>query len=222
MISWLKHKNYPKFWTDYKQTFKNKLSSNINDVRFVVFDTETTGLNIKNDKVLSIGAIALKKNEIDIADSFEIYIKQEKFNKDTVEIHGIIKKGKYNKISEKEALKQFLNYINNSILVAHHAAFDVAMINKMLKNQNLPKLKNKIVDTGQLFKKTTFCTNINKHYSLDELCEIFNIKKHDRHTASGDAFITSIIMIKIIAFLQKNRNLAVSNLFTNPNKRGLI
>lgn len=222
MINWFKHKDYPDYWNSYKQEFKKKSEKKIKKVRFVVFDTETTGLDLKKDKILSIGAISVKGNTIDVSDSFEVYLNQEKFNRDSVEIHGIIKKGNYKKIDEEEALKQFLAYIKNSILVAHHAAFDVAMINQMLKKYNLPKLKNKVLDTGNLFKKTSICETIDKHYSLDELCDIFKIKKHDRHTASGDAFITSLIMIKIISLLQKNRKLAMSNLFSNPNKKGLI
>lgn len=96
------------------------------------------------------------------------------------------------------------------------------MTNEMLKKYNLSKLKYKVLDTRNLFKKTSLSTTTNKHYSLDELCNIFNVKKHDRHTASGDAYITSLIMIKIISLLQKNRKLAVSNLFSNPNRRSLI
>ncbi|WP_297694723.1 exonuclease domain-containing protein, partial [uncultured Eudoraea sp.] len=56
----------------------------IEKIRFVVFDTETTGLNSKNDKVLSIGAVSVTGNSIDISDSFEVYLNQEKFNKDDV------------------------------------------------------------------------------------------------------------------------------------------
>ena len=91
----------------------------------------------------------------------------------------------------------------------------------MLKIYDLPNLKNKISEIRNLLKKTTLSETADKHYSLDELCLIFNVKKHNRHTASGNAYITSLIMIKIISLLQKNRKLAVSNLFSNSNRRGL-
>ena len=57
------------------------------------------------------------------------------------------------KIEEKKAVIQFLEYIKNSVIVAHHAAFDVEMINKALIRLELPKLKNKVLDTGILYKK---------------------------------------------------------------------
>jgi DNA polymerase-3 subunit epsilon len=222
MMRWFKTKDYPQFWKEYQQAFQNKTSQSLDEVRFVVFDTETTGLDTKQDKILSIGAVAVKGNSIDISDSFEIYLEQDKFNGDTVEIHGILKSGNLKKHTESVALQQFLDYTKNAILVAHHAAFDVAMINQGLKNMGLPKLKNKVLDTGFLFRKTTLAESIKTHHSLDILCDVFKVSKHDRHTASGDAYITAIIMIKIIALLKKNRQLALSDLFINPNKLGLL
>jgi len=221
-MAWFKTKAHPQFWKDYQQSFKEKTPQNLEDVRFVIFDTETTGLDTKSDKILSIGAIAVKGNSMDVSDSFEIYIQQDKFNGDTVEIHGILKSGNIKKHKESEAIQQFLNYTKNAVLVAHHAGFDIAMINQALKNLGLPKLKNKVLDTGFLFKKTQLADSTKNHYSLDHLCDIFKVKKHDRHTASGDAYITAIIMIKIIALLKKNRELSLSDLFVNPNKPGLL
>jgi len=220
MISLFKHTNYPNFWKEYVAQFKLKQSKIIENTRFIVFDTETTGLNIDTDRILSIGAISIFNNVIDIADNFEIYLKQDKFNANTVKIHGILKEGNLNKISESEAIKQFINYIGNSVLVAHHAAFDIQIINASLKRINLPKLKNKSIDTGILYKKLE--GKKNKLFSLDVLCEEFNIPKHDRHTASGDAYITALLFLKIISKLKQERNVYYSDLFRDLNKNGLI
>jgi len=220
MISLFKHTNYPNFWKEYVAQFKLKQLKIIESTRFIVFDTETTGLNIDTDKILSIGAISIFNNVINIADNFEIYLKQDKFNANTVKIHGILKEGNLNKISESEAIKQFINYIGNSVLVAHHAAFDIQIINASLKRINLPKLKNKSIDTGILYKKLE--GKKNKLFSLDVLCEEFNIPKHDRHTASGDAYITALLFLKIISKLKQERNVHYSDLFRDLNKNGLI
>ena len=222
MLNWFKHKNYPSYYQDYLNHFKTSKETDINGTRFVVFDTETTGLNPAIDKILSIGCVSVIGNVIDVAKSFEIYVKQDKFNVETVEIHGILKEGNITKIQEKEALIQFLAYIKDAILVAHHAAFDIAMVNTILKRLGLPKLKNKVLDTGFLYKKTSLCKKLDKHYSLDELCDVFNIKKHDRHTASGDAYISALIFLKIIADLKKRQPLTLKKLFFNSNRRGLV
>lgn len=203
-MNWFKsHKDYPEFYKNYKESFKQK-QQDLSETRFVVFDTETTGLNIKTDRILSIGTIAIKAFQIDVSDQFECYVKQDKFNADTVEIHGLLKEGHIHKVEEKEAIKLFLNHIENAVLVAHHIAFDLAMINEALKRLDLPKLKNKVIDTGLLYKKTKYIKD-HKHYSLDELCEAFKIKMHDRHTASGDAFLTAVLFLKLTALFEKKK-----------------
>lgn len=220
MITRFKHNNYPNFWKQYVTLFKPKQPKSIENTRFIVFDTETTGLNIDTDKILSIGAISIIKNVIDVADNFEIYLKQDEFNAKTVKIHGILKEGNFNKISETVAIEQFINYIGNAVLVAHHAAFDIQMINEALNRINLPKLKNKSIDTGILYKKLE--GKKNNHFSLDILCKEFNIPKHDRHTASGDAYITALLFLKIISKLKNERTIHYSDLFRGLNKNGLI
>ena len=220
MISWFKYKNYPIFWKEYSKTFKQKPPISIENTRFVVFDTETTGLDIIKDRILSIGAIGIFNNIIDVPDSFEIYLKQDQFKAETVEIHGILKEGKLAKLSEADAMENFITYIGNAVLVAHHTAFDIEMINAALKRLNLPKLKNKTIDTGILYKKLE--GKKDSHFNLDVLCKEFNIPKHDRHTAAGDAFITALLFLKIISKLKKERNLHYSDLFRVSGKERLL
>ncbi|MBT8316092.1 MAG: 3'-5' exonuclease [Lutibacter sp.] len=220
MLSWFKNKKYPLFWLDYLKKFKNKQPKNIENTRFVVFDTETTGLETSTDRILSIGAVGVFNNIIDVSDNFEVYIRQSNFKAETVEIHGILKEGNLVKLNEDEAIEQFINYIGNNVLVAHHTAFDIEMINTSLKRMNLPKLKNKNIDTGILYKKLD--GRKDKHYSLDVLCDEFDIPKHDRHTASGDAFITSILFLKIISKLKQERHVHYSDLFRISHKKNLM
>lgn len=220
MFNFLKNKNHPNFWKEYLKTFKQKSTKKIETTRFVIFDTETTGLDILNDRILSIGAVSVFNNAIDIADTFEVYLNQTEFKAETVEIHGILKTGNLIKISEKEALKQFIKYVGNAVLVAHHAAFDIEMINSALKRINLPKLKNKSIDTGILYKKLE--GKKDNHFNLDVLCNEFNIPKHDRHTASGDAYITALLFLKIISKLKKERSVHYSDLFRNSGNKGLL
>lgn len=220
MIFWFKHKNYPPFWKEYSKKFKEKQPKTIENTRFVIFDTETTGLETATDRILSIGAIGISDNVIDVADSFEIYLKQDQFKVETVEFHGILKEGKLKKLSEANAIENFIAYLGNAVLVAHHTAFDIEMINAALKRLKLPKLKNKTIDTGILYKKLD--GKKDSHFNLDVLCKEFNIPKHDRHTAAGDAFITALLFLKIISKLKKERNLHYSDLFRVSGKEGLL
>ncbi len=91
MFGWFTYNKYPRFWKDYSSKFKEKQPKSMETTRFIIFDTETTGLHPLTDKILSIGAISIKNNTINVADSFEVYLNQDDFNADTVEIHGILK-----------------------------------------------------------------------------------------------------------------------------------
>lgn len=205
----------PDFWKEYLALFSQKHSkSPIDSVRFIAFDTETTGFNYKEDRVLSIGAIAINQGAIEVSDQLELYLEQKIFSPDTVEIHGIRKKNNFDTVSETEAVEMFIKYIGNAVLIAHHADFDKRMINIALKRHGLGALKNKFLDTGTLFNRTKHQVyrnhRANNHYSLDELCNDLKISKSDRHTASGDAFITAIAFLKIIARLKINKKDKVS------------
>ncbi|MDX1544058.1 MAG: 3'-5' exonuclease [Christiangramia sp.] len=212
IFNWFKKKqnleDLPEFWQEYAKRFEEKPAEDINEIRFVVFDTETTGFDFEKDRILSIGAVAVINKTIEVKDNFEVYLDQEKFNPETVKIHGIIQNEKFDKLSEIEALKKFLEYIQNSVLVAHHARFDLKMVNNALIRHGLPKLKNKVLDTAVLYKSTRIVTNLidrDKVYSLDEIAEVYNIDLTDRHTASGDAYITAIVFMKLLSRL-KNTN----------------
>ncbi|GJQ06396.1 3'-5' exonuclease [Capnocytophaga cynodegmi] len=184
--------------------FRNKSKKNevsLENVRFVVFDTETTGFKFSTDRILSIGAVTILNNRIDLKNSIEFFLEQEKSNPESIPIHGIIKNHKYQKLAEKEALVQFLEYIEDAILVGHHVGYDVKMINAALQRNELSPLKNKYLDTNYLFKKTkviNYLLKNDKNYSLDEICQELNITTHDRHNAAGDAFLTAIAFLKII------------------------
>lgn len=192
-----KKKNYPDFWESYRAAFSAKAKKET-PRRLVVFDCETTGLDNKNDVVLSIGAIAILENRILIKDSFSCFLYQENYSSDQIAVHGILKAGETEKTVETAAIISFLSYINNATLVGHHIAFDIAMINAALKKMGLPKLKNKCIDTDALYQKYKHLSQ-EQHTSLDTLCEVFKIPKTERHTASGDAYLTALVYLKLKA-----------------------
>lgn len=190
----------------------------IESTRFVVLDTETTGFDYEKDRILSIGAVILHNNQINIPDSFEVYIQQEHYNQVTAQIHGILRDSVLDRPNELEALEQFLTFLGDSIIVAHHTLFDVTMINKALERNGLSSLKNKTLDTAVLYKKTLLVSPIferKDNYTLDDLADKFDISKKDRHTAMGDAYITAISFLKILRKMKEKKELTLHQLFKN-------
>jgi DNA polymerase-3 subunit epsilon len=192
--NWFKKivKGKPKFWETYLTYFEAKERSN----RYVVFDCESTGLDYKKDRILSIGAVSVMDNKIEVSDYLEVFLIQDVFKPESVPIHGIMRDGNEDKIVEAEAVIRFLSFIKDATLVGHHIDFDIELINEALKKLDLGKLKNEFMDTDAMYQKLKNLP-FEEHHNLDELCDIFKIRKSDRHTASGDAFITALLFLKL-------------------------
>ena len=219
--------NFPIFWQEYLDAFKNQKAKTsflgnvldakpLNQTRFVIFDCETTGLDYKEDRILSIGAVTTIDNKLSITDGFELFIQQDLYKPESAAIHGILKEGSYTKVTEEEAIAQFIQFIGTDILVGHHIGFDVAVVNTALKRLGLESLKNKSLDTEILYKRLVHPVNKtlqDRRYTLDQLAEALKIPLHDRHTSAGDAFITALAFIKIVHRLDSDNSLRVKDLF---------
>ncbi|MBZ4034646.1 3'-5' exonuclease [Flavobacterium sp. 17A] len=202
------------FWKKEEDLFDENIS--IEETRFVVLDTETTGFDYDNDRILCIGALILQNGIISIQNSFEVYLEQEHYDKSTAQIHGILKAFVIPRPTELEALQQFLDFLGDSIIIAHHTIFDVTMINKALERNGLPQLTNRSLDTAYLYKKTLIQSHLferKDHYSLDDLADKFDISKKDRHTALGDAYITALAFLKIVRKLKDKKATNLNQLF---------
>lgn len=173
------------------------------NLRFVVLDTESTGLDARKDKLISIGAVAIVRKEIELADSFEVMMPIA-YNTSSVMVHGITREASAEKgIPEKVALAQFLGYLRDGIIVGHHIAHDIEMLGNACEKHYGFRLFNESVDTLDLTLRLQQAGLLGKDetlpgHSLDHLCRYFHVVPHDRHTASGDAFITAQIFIRLL------------------------
>ncbi|MDR6761488.1 DNA polymerase-3 subunit epsilon [Flavobacterium sp. 2755] len=202
------------FWKKEENLFDEDIT--IEETRFVVLDTETTGFDYENDRILCIGALVLQNGIISVQNSFEMYLQQDHYDKSTAQIHGILRDFIIKRPSELEALEQFLSFLGDSIIIAHHTIFDITMINKALERNNLPQLTNKTLDTAYLYKRTLIKSHLferKDHYTLDDLADKFDISKKDRHTALGDAYITAIAFLKIVKKLREKKAINLNSLF---------
>ena len=74
-------KDLPEYWKDYIESLSNLNlnSKSITSSKFVVFDCETSGLDPKADRILSMGAVTINKNTIEVKNIFEKYVEQDVF-----------------------------------------------------------------------------------------------------------------------------------------------
>jgi len=191
-FEWLTGSNLPQFWKNYVALFDDDKEG---QKRYVIFDMETTGLDWKEDVVLSIGAIGVAGNAIEVGDFLEVQIKQDRFTSQSVAMSAVIK-DEQEKVVEAEGMIQFLNFIKDSILVGHNVNLDIEMVNQALKRLDLGRVKNPLMDTNVLYNKWKGFAD-DSQAPLDELCEALKIEKSDRHTAWGNAYTTALVFLKL-------------------------
>jgi DNA polymerase III subunit epsilon len=191
MLDWIKNigKEYPEFWKEYVSKFDKKSQ------RFVVFSAETTGLNPAKDVILSMGSFAIIDNSIAIGDNFEAILLQYKYLHDNKLSNEFIVESKLKKLSEPDAIKEFVNYIGNAILVGHHVNFDVEMINMALEKLGCGRLKNEALDIEVMHRKLQDIND--KEFSLDELCTIYKVPISERNSASESAYKIGLLFLKL-------------------------
>lgn len=194
-FEWLTGNNGPQFWKSYISLFDSEDKGQTE--RYVVFDMETTGVDWKEDVILAIGGIGIKNNVIEVSDFLEVYLKQDKYNSQSIAFHGgAVKLEKKEKVVEAEAVIQFLNFIKNATLVSHNTNLDIEMINQALSRLDLGRLKNPVMDTNVLYQRYK---NLGEDtsFSLDEVCESLKVNKSDRHSAANNAYTTALVFLKL-------------------------
>jgi len=191
MLEWLKNinKEYPQFWKDYLSKFDKKSN------RFVVLSTETTGLHPYKDVILSIGSFAIVDNCIHIGDNFEVTLLQYKFLHDNGLSNEFIVESKLKKLGEPEAIQALIDYIGNAVLVGHRIDFDIEMINAALERLDCGRLKNEALDIEVMHQKLEDLGN--KHFSLDEMCDIYKIPKSNQHSSSDNAYKIALLFLRL-------------------------
>lgn len=153
---------------------------------FTAFDTETTGLSSKYEKIIEIGAVKFDKNGI--IDTYSVLINPEKvISSNITSITGITNQMVCNCPTFSEITPSFLNFINETKLVAHNAKFDISFVNAELEKtpyNNLRKSQCNAVDTVKVSQKVFPALPC---YKLQELAKHFNIKVDAAHRAYDDA-----------------------------------
>jgi DNA polymerase-3 subunit epsilon len=174
----------------------------IEDVRFVVLDLETTGLNPVTDAIVTIGAVGVRGGDILLEDSFSALLKIAE-NTSAVTVHGVTRDQSVKGLDEPIALERFLDYLKDGVIVGHHIGHDLTAVNAGCARYWAGALLNRSLDTMDLTlhleRNGAFADRpAIRRFTLDALCEMFGVVPHDRHTAAGDAFITAQVFLRLL------------------------
>ena len=178
-------------------------------MREIVLDTETTGLSYRSgDRVIEVGCVELI-NHIATDKSLQFYCNVNKLiDPGATKVHGITNDFLRDKPSFETNAESFLDFIKMDTLIIHNADFDVGFLNNELKLLEMGPLKNRVIDTVVLARKTLNTRIAN----LDYLCRRFSIDlgERDLHGALLDSRLLAEVYLELIGGKQISMNLKSS------------
>ncbi|RAK23407.1 DNA polymerase-3 subunit alpha (Gram-positive type) [Anoxybacillus vitaminiphilus] len=164
------------------------------DDTFVVFDVETTGLSAVYNTIIELAAVKVKNGEI--IDRFTSFANpHHPLSITTIELTGITDDMLKDAPDVEEVLQKFYEWIDDSVLVAHNATFDIGFLNAGFKKIGLGKVTNPVIDTLELAR---FLYPELKNHRLNTLCKKFDIELTQHHRAIYDAEATGYLLIRML------------------------
>ena len=159
--------------------------------RYVVVDVETSGLNLWEDRLLSIGAIAVVNGKISLGESFYVELQQPVVsNKENILLHGISGGAQTSGVPAADALLAFLDFLQKAPLIAFLVTFDQTMIQRAISQALGTSFKHVWLDLAYLMPALN-PELASKYRSLDDWVTHFKIRNDARHNALADAMVTA-------------------------------
>lgn len=180
-------------------------------MREIVFDTETTGLDNKSDRIIEIGCIELE-NQFPTGRSLHLFINAEgrKVHPDALAVHGITDAFLADKPLFADVVDEIASFFDGARYVAHNATFDMGFLNAELQRVGRPPIAPElVVDTLSLARR--------RHpmgpNSLDALCRRYGIDNSHRtkHGALLDAELLTDVYIEMLGGRQAALGLSVDD-----------
>jgi DNA polymerase-3 subunit epsilon len=171
----------------------------LTDLAYTVFDMETTGLNpAEGDEIISIGAFRMVNCRLLREECFEQLVDPRRSIPWTsVKIHGIHPEMLIGRPFIDQVLPQFHQFVEDTILVAHNAAFDMRFL-QLKEAQTAVKFVNPVLDTLLL---SAVVHPSHENHDLEAISQRLGVRILGRHTAIGDASATGAIFLKMLPLL---------------------
>jgi DNA polymerase-3 subunit epsilon len=174
-------------------------------MREIIFDTETTGLESKSDRIIEIGGIELINN-FPTGKTLHLYINpgDRKVHPDALAVHGITDDFLKDKPAFGDVVQQIIEFFDGAKWIAHNATFDMGFINAEFARIGLPPVQpDLVVDTLSMARR--------KHpmgpNSLDALCRRYGID--NGHRTKHGALLDSELLAEVYIEMTGGRQAAL-------------
>ncbi len=169
------------------------------ELAYTVFDTETTGLNPSaGDEIIQIGAVRVVNAKLLRSEAFEQLVDPRRpIPPESIPIHGIQPEMVEGQPTIDSVLPAFHAYAQDTVLVAHNAAFDMRFL-QLKEDVAGVRFDQPVLDT--LLLSAVVHPNQESH-QLEAIAERFDVPVLGRHTALGDAIVTAEVLVKLLPLL---------------------
>ena len=186
------------------------LATPIDEARYVVIDTELTGLKPRQDSIVSIGAIAMTGGRIEIGRTFYRMVEpRTELRRSSVVVHGIMPSEVRELPVIDDVLPAFMEFCGDSVVVGHVVSIDLGFLNEELERVFGAKLRNPVVDTHVLHRwlkdrEDDVCSYYGGNADASDLFAL--ARRHDipvtgAHNALNDAFVTAQLFQRYLNML---------------------
>jgi DNA polymerase III subunit epsilon len=171
----------------------------LSELSYTVFDTETTGLEPSaGDEIISMGAVRIVNGRLLKQEVFEQMVNPRRpISRESIAIHGIEARQLLNEPPIEQVLPRFHRFCEDTVLVAHNAAFDMRFLELKEAVANV-RFGQPVLDT--LLLSAVVHPSLDNH-DLDTIAERLGVRVIGRHTALGDALLTADVFLRLLPLL---------------------
>ena len=172
--------------------------------KFCALDVETTGLDLLNDEIISIGAVQIIEGRI--VQSFDFYREVKPGippSVESIQIHGLRAVDLEGATTVTAAISDLLPLLQDRVLIAHAAWVEKAFLTPHLSEVGTAFPK-KVIDTAALARACGYGDQLFSHeLSLEYLARQLNLPAYAPHHALGDALTTAVVFLALASELER-------------------
>ena len=178
------------------------LEANWRSIDYCVIDVETTGLNLKDDEIISIGAVQIHMGRIRAENNFYREVRPRQLPSiPSLRIHGLRGIDLESVAPIESVIPDLVAQIGGRVLIAHAAWIEYAFLKRHLRGLTFSK---QIIDTAALARALGYRTGVNGHEpSLESLARRIQLPVYAPHNALGDALTTAVVFLALATGLER-------------------
>lgn len=208
---WARREKHPAIIANHKRFERFDQNRPIETYEFVSLDTELTGLDLRRDAIVSIGAVRIEGLQIITGKNFFSYVRPKRsMPKVSTLIHRITPDQIENAPELRQVMPDLLDYIGGALLVGHFIGLDMAFINRAARRLVGGALRNPCLDSMKLAQvyeerqRGTYQDRIEvaAGYNLKTLSEKYHLPRFEQHDALGDAFQAACLFLFVAKKMQ--------------------